>query len=95
MDGPHSPADELPALYRAVLDRVSDLEGIGQRRAALIVRAEATRAYSRAWDENARRRLAALCRRADRVIAGPDRPRSPQSRGGRAVGAARGSPVTR
>ena len=60
---PNSAAEELPALYRAVLDRVAQLEADGKRLLANRVRAEATRIYSRAWDERARRELVALLRR--------------------------------
>ena len=60
---PNSAAEELPALYRAVLDRVGQLEAAGQRRIANRVRAEAIKIYSRAWDERARRELIALLRR--------------------------------
>ena len=56
----NSPAEELPALYRAILDRVADLESGGDRAQAARVRADATRMYSRAWDERARRGLTAL-----------------------------------
>lgn len=56
----HSPAEELPALYRAILDRVAELERSGQRSRAAHMRADATRIYSRAWDESARRGLVAL-----------------------------------
>ena len=57
------PAEELPALYRAILDRVADLETHGDRAQAARVRAHATRIYSRAWDERARRGLIALLRK--------------------------------
>ena len=60
---PNSAAEELPALYRAVLDRVAGLEAEHKRELANRVRAEATRIYSRAWDERARRELVALLRR--------------------------------
>ncbi|HEV8403938.1 MAG TPA: hypothetical protein VGQ31_12990 [Candidatus Limnocylindrales bacterium] len=60
---PISAAEELPGLYRAVLDRVGQLEAAGQRQVANRVRAEAIRIYSRAWDERARRELIALLRR--------------------------------
>lgn len=60
----NSPAEELPALYRAILDRVADLEASGDRVRAGSVRAAATRIYSRAWDEPARRGLTALLRKA-------------------------------
>ena len=67
---PKSPAEELPALYRAILDRVAALEGAGERVQAARLRTDATDAYSRAWDERARRRLEALLRRSDRDTAG-------------------------
>ena len=60
---PNSAAEELPALYRAVLDRVGQLEAAGQRRIANRVRAQAIKIYSRAWDERARRELTVLLRR--------------------------------
>jgi hypothetical protein len=63
---PKSPAEELPALYRAILDRVAVLEAVGERAQATKLRTDATDAYSRAWDERARRRLEALLRRSER-----------------------------
>ena len=65
---PKSAAEELPALYRAVLDRVGELDASGRRELANLVRAEATRIYSRSWDDHARRGLAALLRRHSEVI---------------------------
>jgi hypothetical protein len=62
----NSPAEDLPALYRAILDRVAELELVGERARAARLRAEATDAYSRAWDQRARRRLETLLRRSDR-----------------------------
>ena len=62
----NSPAEELPALYRAILDRVAELEVAGERARAAQLRNDATDAYSRAWDERARRRLELLLRRSDR-----------------------------
>jgi hypothetical protein len=59
---PNSAAEELPALYRAVLDRVAELEAGGRRDVANRVRADATRIYSRSWDDRARRELEALLR---------------------------------
>jgi len=59
---PNSAAEELPALYRAVLDRVAEFEAGGRRDLANLVRARATRIYSRAWDDRARRELQALLR---------------------------------
>jgi hypothetical protein len=65
----NSPSEELPALYRAILDRVADLEASGDRVEAALLRSEATAAYSRAWDERARRRLESLLRHAKRPTA--------------------------
>jgi hypothetical protein len=66
MEPSTSPAEDLPALYRAILDRVAVLESEGERAQAAQLRTDATEAYSRAWDERARRRLEALLRRAER-----------------------------
>ena len=70
-----SVAEDLPELYRAILDRVGQLERIGERREASEIRLAATGAYSVAWDEGARVRLLALLARADRALAGPQRAR--------------------
>jgi hypothetical protein len=73
---PNSLAEELPALYRAILDRVAELEADGHRVEAARVRATATQIYSRAWDEKARRRLEGLLLRNARPAAGSQvRPR--------------------
>jgi hypothetical protein len=64
-----SPAEQLPAIYRAVLDRVADLERRGERLEASRFRTEAIRAYSRSWDIRGRRRLESILRRAERVLA--------------------------
>jgi hypothetical protein len=95
MDGLNTPAEELPSLYRAVLDRVADLERVGQRTEAQHVRAEATRVYSRAWDEAARRKLLTLCRRVDRMMTGVERPRATRDLRARPFGADRPPLVTR
>jgi hypothetical protein len=68
-------AEDLPELYRAILDRVDHLERIGERAHAGEIRVAATGAYSVAWDENARGRLLGLLARADRVLSGPTRNR--------------------
>ena len=60
---PNPVSEELPALYRAILDRVAQLDSSGERSTANRVRAEATRIYSRRWDEQARRKLEDLLRR--------------------------------
>jgi len=66
---PNSRAEDLPTLYRAILDRVALLESAGDRSEARRVRQHATAAYSRAWDERARRELESLLRRAERPTA--------------------------
>ncbi len=71
-----TPAEDLPELYRAILDRVAELERIGARPMAGRIRADATRAYSDAWDESARRLLLSLLARADRSIATGERTRT-------------------
>jgi hypothetical protein len=70
-----SVAEDLPELYREILDRVADLERIGARSDAARIRADATRAYSNSWDEGARKVLTALLARADRTVAPPGRAR--------------------
>lgn len=60
---PTSPAEELPALYRALLDRVAQFEAEGRRAAAYRIRTEAARIYSRSWDDRARRGLLDLLAR--------------------------------
>jgi hypothetical protein len=71
-----SVAHELPELYRAILAQVASLEVNGHRREAELIRREAVSAYSRAWDEVARRRLEHLRSRAERVLNGHERPRA-------------------
>jgi hypothetical protein len=61
---PKSASEELPDLYRAVLDRVAELEASRKRDQANRVRADAIHIYSRAWDDRARRELLALLRRS-------------------------------
>ncbi|MFL5757254.1 MAG: hypothetical protein ACJ77N_13265 [Chloroflexota bacterium] len=63
-----SSAEQLPGLYRAILDGVARLERVGERREAARIRVDATRAYSTAWDESNRRRLEHLLRRIDRTL---------------------------
>lgn len=77
MDSTVPPAESLPALYRAILDAVAELERRGRRADAVRIRAAATGAYSRAWDDSGRRRLEGLHHRAWRLIQqGADDPRS-------------------
>jgi len=76
---PMSPAEELPALYRALLDRVAQIEAEGRRAAAYRLRSEATRIYSKCWDERARCALHDLLSRAVDARAGqPERGRGSQ-----------------
>ena len=72
--GSLSPAEELPGLYLAILQRVADLEAAGRRQEAGHVRLAAAKAYSRAWDERARRSLVGLLRDADQRSARIDGP---------------------
>lgn len=67
---PQPVAEVLPVLYRSVLDAVGRLEARGLRREAATIRADATEAYSAAWNQAAVRRLTTLRDRADKVIHG-------------------------
>ena len=75
-------AHELPALYREILDRIAALEKAGHRREADLVRVDAVRVYSSAWDGASRRRLELLRTRAERVLHGTERARPGRSRSG-------------
>jgi len=57
-----SAAEELPALYRALLDRIAQIDAAGHRAVGYRVRVQATEIYSRAWDDRARRGLEDLLR---------------------------------
>ncbi len=61
---PRSASEELPALYRAVLDRIAQIDAAGHRALGYRIRVEATRIYSRAWDDRARRGLEDLLQHA-------------------------------
>lgn len=63
-------AEVLPVLYRSVLDAVGRLEARGLRREAANIRADATEAYSAAWNSGAVRRLTSLRDRAEKVMHG-------------------------
>ena len=73
---PATVAEDLPTLYRAILERVAGLERAGARAEAARIRHEATQAYSSAWDEAARRMLVTLLLRADRTTTPPVRTRA-------------------
>lgn len=64
-----TPAEELPHLYRAVLDTVVRLEHAGDRDFAWRVRRDALRTYSTRWDEKGRRALERLHRDAQARLA--------------------------
>lgn len=65
----HNPAEEMPGLYRAVLDTVWRLERAGERDAALAIRRRAVTTYATRWDEGGRRELAQINRDALRRLA--------------------------
>ncbi len=65
----HTPAEELPGLYRAVLDTVWRLERIGERDVAYDIRRRALQTYSTRWDEGGRRALERINRDAQRRLA--------------------------
>lgn len=61
-------AEQLPTLYRSILDGVARLERAGERGEAGRIRRDATRAYSTAWDDRNRRRLEQLLHRLERAL---------------------------
>jgi hypothetical protein len=77
--GDRSPAELLPALYRAVLDQVAALELRGERVQAARFRVEAIGAYSRSWDTHGRHRLEGILRRAERALADAPEPAQPEA----------------
>lgn len=68
MDQPHT-AEQMPELYRAVLDTVWRLERAGERSAALDIRRRAVNTYSTRWDDGGRRELVRINRDAMRRLA--------------------------
>lgn len=64
MMDPKSAAEELPSLYRELLDMIARIDASGQRALGYRLRTKATRIYSRAWDDRARRGLQELLRQA-------------------------------
>jgi hypothetical protein len=78
----NSAAEELPALYRALLDRVAQIEAAGRRAAAYRLRSKATRIYSKCWDDRARRSLQDLLDRSvDERLGRPERGLESRRRG--------------
>ena len=59
-----TPAEELPTLYRAVLDTVARLEHAGDRAFAFKVRRDALHTYSTRWDDHGRSKLVSIDRKA-------------------------------
>ena len=64
-----SAPDELPALYRTILDLVVELERCDDSGVARRIRAEALAAYGGPWDDSQHRRLQELEGRLLRGIA--------------------------
>jgi hypothetical protein len=60
-----NPAEELPVVYREVLDALARLEAAGDRAAAYDLRTRAQRTYATRWDEGGLRTLHKLVREAD------------------------------
>lgn len=75
-------AETLPERYRAVLDRIADLEASGRRHEADDVRRRAIREYSRIWNARTGRRLDALAAQAERLLTVPPVQRRQRSRVG-------------
>jgi len=73
MNPESSPAEDLPALYRLILDGVALLERRGARTEADRIRRAAITAYSTAWDETQRRALEQLATRCRLALEALDR----------------------
>ena len=68
MDAPPGSLDDLPLLYRTILDLVEELERCDGRAEAARIRNQALAAYGRGWDALQRRRLEQLEGRLRRSI---------------------------
>ncbi len=64
-----TPAEEMPTLYRAVLDTVWRLERLGERDFALAIRQRAVRTYATRWDEGGQKDLMRINRDALKHLA--------------------------
>jgi len=64
-----TPAEEMPSLYRAVLDTVWRLERRGDRDFALDVRRRAVTTYATRWDDGGRKELMKINRDALKRLA--------------------------
>lgn len=60
-----NPAEELPLVYREVLDAVTRLEAAGDRAVAFDLRVRAQRTYAARWDEGGLRALQRIVREAE------------------------------
>ena len=78
-----SPSQDLPALYRVVLDGVAALELCGERVTAAAIRREAIAAYSAAWDDRHRAILSSLVGRVRRELERSSDRHLPSARGQR------------
>jgi len=68
-----NPAEELPELYRSVLDVLAKLDRAGERRAAYELRRRATRIYATRWNDGGRRALQKTLRDAEHQLASSSR----------------------
>jgi hypothetical protein len=59
-----TPSEEMPTLYRAVLDTVWRLERMGERDFALTIRRRAVDTYATRWDEGGQKELVKINRDA-------------------------------
>ncbi|MFN8629320.1 MAG: hypothetical protein U0838_03080 [Chloroflexota bacterium] len=64
-----TPSEEMPGLYRAVLDTVWRLERMGEREFAFEIRRRAVLTYATRWDEGGQKALAKINRDALRRLA--------------------------
>jgi hypothetical protein len=69
MESPTSTADELPAIYRAILDGLAPLEQTAHRPEALRIRSQASSIYAQSWSDDGRKALQRLLRRIERMAA--------------------------